>query len=246
MTSDAEPAGEKTGVAALDRALTIVGCYTARDKGLTLNELAERTGFYKSTILRLCASLQKFGYLVRLGDGRFVLGSALFRLGQIYQRAFDIADFVTPHMQSLAHRTGLSASFWIREADHRVCLYRAEAAERMRDMTAQAGERWPLERGGSASTVLLAFAGAKGARFERARQDRFAVSLGEFVPELAAISVPVFGAGGDLMGALSLGGFRSHFAKAAIPKLRREVGTAGHDISAALGADLSAIPSRRS
>lgn len=242
MSKDTEQSGQKTGVAALERALTIVGCYTARDKGLTLNDLAERTGYYKSTILRLCASLQKFGYLMRLEDGRFVLGSALFRLGQLYQRSFDIADFVNPHMQELAQRTGLSASFWIREADHRVCLYRAETAEPIRHMSAQTGERWPLDRGGSASTILLAFSGAKGAQFERARRKGIAVSLGEFVPELAAISAPVFGAGEDLVGALSLGGFRSHFTRAAVPKLERAIGGTGQKISLALRAHLPARP----
>ena len=45
-------------------------------------EIADRTGLYKSTILRLCESLRKFGYIVRLGNGRFVLGGAIFRLGQ--------------------------------------------------------------------------------------------------------------------------------------------------------------------
>jgi IclR helix-turn-helix domain len=40
---------------------------------VTLSELAERTGYYKSTILRMCASLEKFGYLIPFGrveDGR--------------------------------------------------------------------------------------------------------------------------------------------------------------------------------
>ena len=46
--------GSKQGVAALERALSILGCFTAEDKGLTLTEIADRTGLYKSTILRLC------------------------------------------------------------------------------------------------------------------------------------------------------------------------------------------------
>jgi hypothetical protein len=74
---------KQRGVASLERALTIVGSFTTLDRGITLAEIAARTGFYKSTVLRLCASLEKFGYVVRLSDGRFVLGGALFRLGQI-------------------------------------------------------------------------------------------------------------------------------------------------------------------
>ena len=228
---------EKPGVAALERALTIIGCFGANDKRLTLSEIAERTGFYKSTILRLCGSLQKFGYLNRLKDGRFVLGSTIFRLGQIYQRSFDLADIVSI-MQRLATATNLSASLWIAENGYRVCLYRAEAAYRMRDMTAQAGERWPLDRGGSASTILRAFSGLPAPPYQKVREAVVAVSLGEFVPELAAISCPVFSSGDTLVGALSLGGFRSRFTKSAVAKLKPQVLAAAEEITASLGGDV--------
>jgi len=226
---------KQRGVASLERALTIVGSFTALDRGITLAEIAARTGFYKSTVLRLCASLEKFGYVIRLNDGRFVLGGALFRLGQIYQRSFELSDYVVPVLQRLTLKTELSASLWIKEGDFRVCLFRAEAAEGVRDLSAKVGERWPLDRGGSAATVLLAFSGAKAARFARVRKVGVALSLGEFVPELAAISAPVLASGGALVGALSLGGFRSRFGAAATKKLKPLVRAAAREISLSLG-----------
>jgi DNA-binding IclR family transcriptional regulator len=57
---------QQHGMASLERALTIVGCFTAHDRGFTLAEIAQCTGFYKSTILRPCASLEKFGCVIRL------------------------------------------------------------------------------------------------------------------------------------------------------------------------------------
>ena len=238
---------KQRGVASLERALTIIGSFTARDRGITLAEIAARTGFYKSTVLRLCASLEKFGYVIRLNDGRFVLGGALFRLGQIYQRSFNLADYVVPVLQRLTLKTGLSASLWIKEGNFRVCLFRAEAGEGVRDLSAQVGERWPLDRGGSAATVLLAFSGAKAVRFARVRKAGIAMSLGEFVPELAAISAPVLSSGGALVGALSLGGFRSHFGAAATKKLKPLVRAAAREISLALGGAGTAVraPPRR-
>lgn len=231
-------------VAALERALTIVGCFTAHDRGVTLVDIAARTGFYKSTILRLCASLEKFGYVVRLNDGRFVLGGAVLRLGQIYQRSFNLADYVVPVLQRLTAKTGQSSSLWIKEGRFRVCLFRVEAAKGIRNLSAQVGERWPLDRGGSASTILLAFSGAEEARFERVRRAGIAVSLGEFVPELAAISAPVFFSGGELAGALSLGGFRSSFNGPATSKLKPHVLAAAREISLSLG-DADAPPGAR-
>jgi DNA-binding IclR family transcriptional regulator len=229
--------GSKQGVAALERALIILGCFTAEDKGLTLTEIADRTGFYKSTILRLCESLRKFGYIVRIGNGRFVLGGSIFRLGHIYQRSFDFGELVVPILTRLAHNAQEGASLWIKEGDHRVCLYRAESARGIRAPSAQVGERWPLERGGSASTVLRAFSGTSGERYEKVRRAGVGVSLGEFVPELAAVSCPVFSSGQQLIGALSLGGFRSRFTKTAIAKFRAQLVAAAREITDTLDND---------
>ena len=71
----------KEGVAAVERALTVVDAFRERDHSLTLTELSRRTGFYKSTILRLADSLGKFGYLHRLDDGSFRLGPKPLLLG---------------------------------------------------------------------------------------------------------------------------------------------------------------------
>ena len=60
-------------VAAVDRALSLLGCFDAEHDRLTLKQLAERTGLYKSTILRLAGSLEASGYLNRLDDGSFVV-----------------------------------------------------------------------------------------------------------------------------------------------------------------------------
>jgi len=49
------PVSEKQvgGVASVDRALEILAAFEPTDEALTLAELAQRTGLYKSTILRI-------------------------------------------------------------------------------------------------------------------------------------------------------------------------------------------------
>src|SRR5678815_2782775 len=82
------------GVAAVKRALAILDVYGEQDKSLTLAQLAQRTGYYKSTILRLAATLEKHGYLIRLADKSWRLGAAASRLGSVYQAAFNLGDIV--------------------------------------------------------------------------------------------------------------------------------------------------------
>ena len=62
------------------------------EEPLTLAALAAATGFYKSTILRLAGSLERFGYLVREESGAFRLGPSLWRLGSLYRGGFDLGE----------------------------------------------------------------------------------------------------------------------------------------------------------
>ena len=51
------------------------------DAGLSLKEVADRSGINKATILRLSVSLEKFGHITRDSEGLFHLGPSLWRLG---------------------------------------------------------------------------------------------------------------------------------------------------------------------
>ena len=64
---------DEGGVAAVDRALSILDALT--DEKISLAELSKRTGLYKSTVLRLAKSLERFGYILRTDDGSYRLGA---------------------------------------------------------------------------------------------------------------------------------------------------------------------------
>ena len=54
-------------VEAVERALTVLEVFDSSQEAFALAELAEATGFYKSTLLRLLGSLARFDYVQR-GD----------------------------------------------------------------------------------------------------------------------------------------------------------------------------------
>lgn len=70
-------------VEAVERALTLLEAFTPAAPRLTLNELAQASGFYKSTILRLMGSLEYFGYVERDSHGIYSIGVALGRFAQL-------------------------------------------------------------------------------------------------------------------------------------------------------------------
>lgn len=190
------------GAAAVDRALSLLGCFRPGEAGLTLAELAERSQLYKSTALRLLASLEHAGLVARGADGRYALGAGVARLHAVYLSSFSLQPLVMPVLQQLVARTRESAAFHVRQGDHRLCLYRVDSPQVLRDPT-RVGDLLPLERG-AGGRVLLAFGGAKGRAFDKIRRDGVYAASGDRTPDLAGISAPVFGAAGELVGAVTL------------------------------------------
>ncbi len=200
-------------VEAVERALGLLECFDGEEDSLSLAELSRRTGLYKSTILRLAASLERFGYLVRRGDGRYRLGPTLWRLGSLYRRSFDLAELIRPELKLLVEATGETASYYVREGDSRVCLYRHNSPKPIRHHLNE-GQRLSLE-GGAASKVLTSFSDPPEERAWTAqlRRDGFGVSLGERDPEIASVAVPVVDRRGRLRGSLAVSGLITRFGE---------------------------------
>lgn len=242
MTSDNKSASAG-GVAAVDRALAILDAFAEQDRSLTLAQIASRTGFYKSTILRLAVTLENRSYLIRLAEGGWRLGPAASRLGSVYQSAFDLGDIVEPVLQQVVAETGETVAFHVREGNVRISLYRVESPQRIRDHVRQ-GEHLPLERG-AGGKVLLAFSGARGAVFERIRTDMVFVSQGDRIADLGGISAPVFGIGGKLIGALTVSVPLSRLDKTAVARFEPVVLKHVAALTRALGGDPALYPQRK-
>ena len=196
-------------VEAVERALTVLDAFHAEKPAMTLAELAAATGFYKSTILRLAGSLERMGYLMRDDDGAFRLGPALWRLGSIYRAGFNLGEAIRPELRRLVETTGETASFYVREGQSRVCLFRHNSPHAARHHLDE-GTKLPLTAGASAH-VLLAFTGAKGTKARAVEARGHAISLGERDPEVAAVAIPVFDLGGEFRGALAISGLIGRF-----------------------------------
>jgi DNA-binding IclR family transcriptional regulator len=185
----------------VDRALSLLCAFRAGDTALTLADLAVRTQLYKSTALRLLASLEHARLILR-SDGGYSLGPELARLHSIYSASFSLEGEVMPVLRHLVARTRESAAFHVRQSDQRLCLFRVDSPQVMRDHI-RAGDLLPLKKG-AGGRVLMAYSGAKGAIYDEIRHDGVVELSGDRVPELTGISAPVFGHGGLLVGALTL------------------------------------------
>jgi DNA-binding IclR family transcriptional regulator len=197
------------GVESVERALSILKAFDDGCSAMKLAELSRRTGFYKSTILRLAATLEANRFLLRDEDGLFRLGPELWRLGALYRRSFDLGAHLRPALEQLVEATGETASFYIRQGEQRICLYRKNSPHAARHHLDE-GVRLPLDRG-AAGHVLVAFGAREDPATADIRRQGYAVSLGERDPDTAAAAVPLFDQAGTLRGALAVSGLLRRF-----------------------------------
>lgn len=206
---------DSSGVAVLDRAFAILGAFGVTDHALTLTELSRRTGLYKSTVLRLLAALEHGGFVRKLDDGQYAIGPQPLRLAAIYQRSFRVGPVIEPLLERLSRELGETTSFYVRQEAKRLVLYRVEPARSVR-VSIGVGDEFPIERGASGK-ILRAFTDPGEPGWDDTRARLWATSYGERDAETASASVPVFGAAGQFIGALTVSGPRSRLS--AVPTM---------------------------
>lgn len=227
--SEADKNAADGGAIAVDRALFVLSVFREGDTSLGLAELAQRSGLYKSTLLRLLASLEHARLIQRLPDGRYALGSEVARLNAVYAASFSLEGVVMPALRELVRVTRESAAFHVEQGEHRLCLYRVDSPQPVRDHI-RAGDLLPRNRG-AGGRVLRAFAGARGEIYQRIRDEGVIAMVGDRSPDIAGVSSPVFGPGGELKGALTLTCPTPRFSEA----FRDQVLDAARALTLALG-----------
>ncbi|MET1113679.1 MAG: IclR family transcriptional regulator [Comamonas sp.] len=226
------------GVAAVDRALSLLAAFQPGDAALGLAELAERTRLYKSTVLRLLASLEHAQWVQRLDDGRYAIGPQAARLHAVYQASFSLDRVVLPALRALVAETGESAAYHVRRGATRVCLYRVDSPHPVRDHI-RAGDLLPMDRG-TGGRVLTAFDPVLGKApgpdrhlYARIRADGFYTAVGDRLAEVAGVSAPVLRADGSVAAAVTLTcpvhRYQARFVPAVLQAARSLCGQVGDD-----------------
>lgn len=194
---------KELNVAAVDRAISILNAFSAERPILSLHDLAEATGLYKSTILRLLSSLEKSECVIRQPDGTYRLGLRVFHWGNVSQTSMSLETIINSKLRHLCENAGEVASFYKHLGNVRVCLFRVDPQRAVR-ANVMPGGTMPLGIG-APGRILVDFLKENILR-KGIPQSCVYVSYGETDPEVTGISAPVFGPQKELVGALCLSG----------------------------------------
>jgi DNA-binding IclR family transcriptional regulator len=216
------PVGEPV----LERAIRLLDAFDASGEGLSLAELARRSGLAPSTALRLARKLTQLGLLERANDGRFTIGIRMLEFASRAPRGHGIGSIALPFMEELHRATGHHVLLAVRDGDEAVLIERLSPVGSPRGIYAVGG-RMPLA-GTGVGLALLAFAaedfrdsftstarviepegirvepGALRRRLARVRKDGVVVIARPLEPGYASVASPIFGPGQEPVAAISI------------------------------------------
>lgn len=224
--------GDTKPIAAVGRALQVLSAFRASPRR-TLSELSDQTGLFKSTLLRILATLERNGYVTRLSDGQYRLGGVLFELGSSYAASFDLAEIVKPALSELSRITGESAAFYVRAGMQRQCVFRVESSQTVRHVIT-AGRIVDLD-GAATSQLFRRYEG--DTRRPPAKTDYATLCIatsGVGDLQTASVAAPIFGTAG-FIGVINVSGPVSRFTGKAAVSCKSTLAQIAAKVTASLG-----------
>lgn len=255
---------DRYAIAAVDRALAILELLRDAGRPLSLLEISRRLGMVKSSGFRFLCTLERSGYVERLdGDGRYQLGSDWLRFGRDIPTQRPLSELALPHMRRLRDRFGETLNLGVVRDGEVLYLEMLESPHSFR-MAARLGSRSPVHSSALGKAVAayvseedvdqvirthglpaltsktITSPAAWKRELARTRARGYSEDNGETEPEASCIAAPLFGADGQVVGAISLSGPASRI-RALKPRALPALVEACGAISRALGHSASAI-----
>jgi IclR family KDG regulon transcriptional repressor len=241
------------------KALTILNLFTVKKQEWGVTEIARELDMQKSTVYRLLATMQEFGFVRKNEDGSaYRLGLNLFELGSIVSNSFDFHDIAVAYMHKLSEQCGESVHLGILSDNEVMSIEGVESQSPLKS-TIIVGKRAPLYCT-SIGKALLAFLPEDergkiidGIRFEKFTEqtivDRqaleeelertwkrgYAIDNEEHDLGISCVAAPVFDSRGTIVASLSISGPTVRLTPEQLPKLSELAKATAGDISKDLG-----------
>ena len=88
------------------KAMELLQLLNQTAKPMPLTELVQKSGYPKSTVFGLLATMRAYDVVTQTADGKYALGLRLFEFGRQVERSWDISLVARPYMELLTQRAG--------------------------------------------------------------------------------------------------------------------------------------------
>lgn len=210
------------------KALDLLMCFERDGEELGIKDFERRLGMHASTAHRFASTLCSVGFLSQSSDsGRYRLGLRILELSRVVMNGIPLRRLALPHLATLAAKSGANANLGILWEDAVLYLARIPSP-RIQDTYFHSGRKAGLHCTALGKVLLAFLPGDEQAailnrlelrahtpntltrpdalreHLEEVRQRGFATDREEFMVGSHCIAGPVRGAGGEVIGAISL------------------------------------------
>lgn len=215
-----------TGPTVSSRLLALLDVFSAARPELTLSEISRQAGMPLSTAHRLVGELSDWGALERGDDGKYRIGLKLWELGSLAPQGLPLREVALPSMEDLYEATHENVQLSVLEGRGAVFVERLAGRLAVPTLT-RVGGRFAVHATGG-GLVLLAYAptslqeeilsgplekftpmtiadpGVLRRTLAGIRLHGFALSDRQVTMDALSVAAPIFGAGDEVVAALSL------------------------------------------
>ena len=220
-------------VHSVEKAIALLDCFWEAGGSLSLTELVQKTGWAKSTVHGLLASMIDSAIVEQdKNDGRYRLGYHLFELGSCVAASWDVVGIVRPRLEQIAATVGESAYLARLSGDELILVECVEPNHGFRVYN-EPGTRIPLHCSSQGKCILAnmpeeqakALLGRKGMhpmtpstittwegiapQLGLTREMGYSVERGEYRVGLRSVGAPVFTSNGKCTYAIGVVGIQN-------------------------------------
>ncbi len=212
----------------LARGLAVLSCFSSDRPALSLTDISQHLNIHKTTALRILSTLEALGYVKRDPQTKLYRPSlAVFKLGFVVLDSLEVRQLAAPYLKKLANTTDETVNLVALDNAEAVYIDRVASTHAVAAHRA-IGTRLPVYCT-STGKALLAFLPADelAAVLEKivwtkftdttlttpealltelalVRQQGFATSNGEMIPELRAVAAPIYDSSGQVTAAVNI------------------------------------------
>lgn len=258
--NDMAPQPHGSGVQSIDRAVSILLCFSRHKHELGITEIAKATGLSTSTTHRLLMAMQHNRLIRQTANRRYSLGTLIFQLLGTGAAPTSLREAALATMTQLRDESDESIGLHeLLPSNERVVVDQVESYQPLRRTYTELGVPIPLPYGAPGKTLLSFLPSPRReavlrvplesitptsitdpdvlrAQLAEIRRDRFALSYSERTPGIRTVASPIFGDTGAIVGSLSLSAPEMRMPAERMVRLGPLLRDAGWEVSAILGA----------
>ena len=200
-----------TSLSSIEKCLQILSTFSLDQSQLSIKDICKKYQFNPSSTYRILCHLEEFGYVSRLKNKEYMVGTQAIYLNAIYTHSNHLEQ-LRPIIDKIRDISSHTASLFIEEDSHCICLYRAHS-NIQNHYTLEQGSRLKLTQGASGK-VILAYgrrSSDKYGLYKDIRDQGYCLSTNTHNKALFALAVPVISSSDKFVGSIVVSGPKDNF-----------------------------------